>query len=112
VQFQFISLICYAKGIRAKLLEAERERDELRREAEHQLKASREENARLLTSLHLIDDQREKCRDKLAILEKDRAAWQLKRRIAVHYLGLVETLAEYSSPHSFCSFVSTANRMM
>jgi hypothetical protein len=91
-------------------LEAERETDELRRESEHQLRASREENARLLTSLHLLDDQRERYRDKLVILEKERAVWKQKKRIAVHYLGLVRALAEYSSSHSFCSFVLTTDR--
>ncbi|KAH0558832.1 hypothetical protein GP486_004531 [Trichoglossum hirsutum] len=94
LRFQFISLICYAKGIRAKLSEAERERDEFRRQSEHQINASREENAMLLTSLHVLDDQRERYKDKLVLLEKEKAAWQQKKRIAVHYLGLVEALAE------------------
>ncbi|KAH0544705.1 hypothetical protein FGG08_001210 [Glutinoglossum americanum] len=94
LRFQFISLICYAKGIRTKLFVTERERNELRQRSERELKVSQEENAGLLTSLHRLDDQREKYRDRVAVLEEEKAVWQQKKRMAVHYLGLVGALAD------------------
>ncbi|KAI9773887.1 MAG: hypothetical protein M1840_006113 [Geoglossum simile] len=87
LRFQFISLTCYAKGIRGKLSETESQL----RKYEHQLKALKEENIQLLRSLHC---QREEYREKLEVLEKEKSAWQQKKRMAIHYVSLVGAIAD------------------